>query len=152
MSNSPFVVANDFLFKGYNEFIEITPMKLNKLVYIAHGINLAVTSTPLIDEPVQAWKYGPVIASIYHEFKKFGNSPIREYAPPITNILFTKEQKLVVQEVWNRYKLMTPMYLSFLTHQDGTPWSQYWNPSISGQIIPDEEIKKYYRKFLNIPS
>jgi len=44
-------------------------MKLQKLVYYAHGWHLALNNEPLIDEQVECWQYGPVISSLFHEFK-----------------------------------------------------------------------------------
>ncbi|QLH42366.1 MAG: DUF4065 domain-containing protein [Coxiellaceae bacterium] len=55
-------------------------MKLAKLIYVAHGWSLALNDVPLIDEAVQAWKFGPVIESVYHEFKHFGNDVINSLA------------------------------------------------------------------------
>jgi uncharacterized phage-associated protein len=37
---------------------------------------LAINKEPLIDERVEAWNYGPVIPSLYHEFKNFGSGAI----------------------------------------------------------------------------
>lgn len=55
----------------------VSPMKLQKLLYYAHGWHLAVTDRPLLNEFVEAWRWGPVIPSIYHEFKEFGDAPIK---------------------------------------------------------------------------
>lgn len=44
--------------------LEITNLKLQKLIYIANGYMLAIHDAPLINEAPQAWKYGPVIHSI----------------------------------------------------------------------------------------
>jgi uncharacterized phage-associated protein len=52
-------------------------MKLIKTVFIAHGFYLASKDKPLVNEFVQAWKYGPVIDSVYHEFKGLGHKPIK---------------------------------------------------------------------------
>jgi len=61
-------VANYFLDLGLRESIPITPLKLQKLVYFAHGWYLGFTGEPLLNEGIQAWEYGPVIPSLYHDF------------------------------------------------------------------------------------
>ena len=48
-----------------------TPMQLLKLTYIAHGYSLGLQSTPLIENKVEAWKFGPVIPDLYHSIKEF---------------------------------------------------------------------------------
>src|SRR5258708_4237314 len=70
--------ANFFLAKGLEDGVSIDPLKLQKLVYFAHGWHLAVTGKPLIDEYVEAWPYGPVIPSLYHRFKSYGADPITD--------------------------------------------------------------------------
>lgn len=30
----------------------------------------------LIDEQIEAWKYGPVVPSLFHDLKKYGNQPV----------------------------------------------------------------------------
>ena len=73
-------VANEFLKLAQNENATLTQMKLQKLVYIAHGFNLALVDSALLEDKIQAWQYGPVIPSLYGEFKSFGNSPITRNA------------------------------------------------------------------------
>ena len=58
-------VANTLLSRSKELGInDITPMKLQKLIYYAHGWLLAFLGTALIKEGVQAWKYGPVIHTV----------------------------------------------------------------------------------------
>jgi len=73
---SALAVANYFIKKGIDTKKSVSPMKLQKLVYFAHGWRLALYNSPLIDEAIQAWQYGPVIPGIYHEFKHYGNRDI----------------------------------------------------------------------------
>src|SRR5258708_4614205 len=73
-------VANEFLKLAKQDGKTLTPMQLIKLVYFAHGWHLALTGKPLLDERVEAWKYGPVVPSLYHEFKRYGNEEITDFA------------------------------------------------------------------------
>ena len=74
-------IANYFIEKSLDSGVDLTPMKLNKLVYIAHGWYLGLSDRPLIGEAAQAWKYGPVIPSIYHRFKAYGGAQITSLEP-----------------------------------------------------------------------
>ena len=47
----------------------LTIVHLLKLVYFAHGWHLGRTGQPLINRPVEAWKYGPVIPEVYDAFR-----------------------------------------------------------------------------------
>src|ERR1700676_3931940 len=79
-THSALAVANWFLARAAADGKSLDPMKLQKLIYFAHGWSLALTDIPLIEEHPEAWDYGPVIPSVYHEFKLFGRKPITERA------------------------------------------------------------------------
>ena len=83
MAYTPQHVANFFLKKAAEEQIPMTQLKLIKLVYIAYGWVLAVLDKKLFNEGIEAWQHGPVIPSVYHEFKDFGNRPINKMAMEI---------------------------------------------------------------------
>lgn len=140
----------------------VSPMMLIKLVYLAHGWHLAIADEPLIDEYPEAWKYGPVIPSLYHQFKHFGSGPITQpagrmcpdvdgpgshrwvpYQLPSSVPAQTKE---VMDAVWDEYKRFSAVQLSAMTHQPDTPWHKVFNahPNRRGTDIPDEEIKAHF--------
>ncbi len=93
--NNSIAVANAFLDLAKKSEEEITHMKLQKLIYIAHGFNLSNFDFPLIDEQVEAWRYGPVIRSVYDEFKSYGHDPITKYGGILDVIETFKRGKIV---------------------------------------------------------
>lgn len=146
---NPIAVANYFVEKHFETGRELTPMKLVKLVYIAHGWNLAINDEPLISESVQAWKYGPVIKSVYHEFKKYGRGQITEmYAPFSWNNGIDESSRQLLDKIWDVYSKYTGIQLSTLTHQPNTPWDIVWNrqngKACDEVIIPNDLIKEHY--------
>ncbi|MFZ3184229.1 MAG: type II toxin-antitoxin system antitoxin SocA domain-containing protein, partial [Pseudomonas sp.] len=76
-------VANYFIQKSFNSGIPLTSMKLIKLVYIAHGWHCGYFSQNLINDAVEAWKFGPVIPDLYRKVKWYGrghiDAPIEGY-------------------------------------------------------------------------
>ena len=57
----------------------LTPLQINKMVYLSHGWILGVFGIPLINNSnnqIQAWKYGPVVVGLYYMLKSFGNTSI----------------------------------------------------------------------------
>lgn len=56
----------------------LTPLQVIKLTYMAHGYSLAILNEALIEETVEAWKYGPIVPSVYHAVKKYGGRKIME--------------------------------------------------------------------------
>lgn len=145
-------VANYYIAKGLADAEPLTPMKLIKLVYLAHCWHLKFTNDPLIDEQVQAWKYGPVIPSLYHSLKKWGDRPILEPLPTFS--LFAQnptehpKSKQILDKVYEVYRRLTALQISTLTHQEGTPWWTVWEVQggkyQKGAVIPNDLIRKYF--------
>ena len=144
-------VANYFIRKANEEGTELTPMKLLKLVYIAHGWHLGIKGNELIDEGVEAWQYGPVVPSVYHEFKKYRDRQVTtpgyiftEHAKFITPTVENQETVLFLKKVWDYYKGYNGLQLSSLTHQPDTPWDIVYNKKRE-IIIGTELIKEHYQ-------
>lgn len=149
-------VANLLLNKAAEADIKLTPLKLQKLMYYTYGYYLAATDLPLIDTPIEAWEYGPVIASVYHEFKSFGS---KEITRPAMDLDFasgslvpcpipTGDSKLnkVADFVVKTYGNYSGLTLSELTHADGSPWhiTRNENPGIRGADIKPKLIKDHF--------
>lgn len=129
----------------------VTPMQLLKLVYIAQGYMLAKNDVPLINEPVEAWQYGPVVRSVYQAVRDFRSEPVTfvPYAPPV---MFSPQEIEIMREVARIYGGADGVKLSAATHQPGTPWSVAWTTSGMNSVIPNESIKNFYRYILSQPS
>jgi uncharacterized phage-associated protein len=153
-------VANEILHLAKDEGRCLTPMQLLKLVYFAYGWYWAFSNERLINERVQAWKYGPVVPSVYHAFKSFGNEPINAFATewePVHSggkFGFRIEEPRIpecdefplklIKRVWEVYKNYSAIQLSQMTHESDTPWANTPNREIKGTPIDDEKIKEYF--------
>lgn len=156
MAVSALSIANFFVEKSIGTGVELTPMKAIKLVYIAHGWSLAINDAPLIDEAVQAWKYGPVVPSVYSAFKSFKNGQITNMAHVFDNFQMISPEvndplvRDFLERVWNAYSGLTGWQLSAITHEDETPWSITWKNNggadQSGAIIPNQLIANHYKE------
>lgn len=174
MPYDPKAIANYLLDLKGAEGDSLTPMKLQKLVYFANGWYLALTDRPLITEPVQAWKYGPVIDSLYHAFRDFGNQPITRKASdvrahPNTGEISRFDPSLedepagedraiamaIIDRIHEIYGKYDGLQLSDMTHREGTPWHrvrQMYPEGLPPRVkIPDNIIKEYFRAKLEPP-
>lgn len=151
-------VANYFLKKSFDTGIPLTQMKLLKLVYIAHGWHCGFFGSNLIDDGVEAWKYGPVIPILYRQLKHHGRSTIDSLirgfgiAGDESNPCPESLTIAVLDEVWRVYSGFTPLQLSNITHQPDTPWDTVWNKNggseHKGAIIPNKLIGEHYKQKL----
>jgi uncharacterized phage-associated protein len=147
-------IANYMLDKGEQEARAISPMKLLKLVYFGYGWSLAVLSRKVFDEPIYAWNHGPVVRSLYDEFKHFGKGPIecRSVEFDLENLKFTEpripstdtEANVVLGKVWSAYKNFGAWDLRNMTHESDSPWTQVYQEGVRNKVIPDNLIKDYF--------
>jgi len=158
-------VANAFLDIAESEGARIAPMKLQKLIYLAHGWSLGLAGRVLISDPVQAWTYGPVIESIYHEFKAFGSGFINVKATELNlnekTFEFTSltpqidegddDVNSLIAKVWKVYGKYTGLQLSNITHQSDTPWSDCYTGA-RNVSIDNKVIKEHYAKLITARS
>jgi uncharacterized phage-associated protein len=119
----------------------ISNLKLQKLVYYAQGLYLALYDVPLFDERIEAWTHGPVIPELYYRYKAYGANPI----PPPEDFYrseFTAQIREVLEEVWTAYGQFSAAKLRNMTHGE-PPWAQAYN---CGQgEISTESMKKYFK-------
>ena len=136
-------VAERLLYLAARESRVLTPMQILKLVYISHGWMLGLLDQPLILETVEAWRYGPVVRSLYRRYRRYRGGPIPEGGNAHDEALDDQQANLVDQ-VFRGYGSYTGIELSRLTHQPDTPWDTAWNSGMS--VIPNELIRDHYRR------
>lgn len=143
---APVTIANNFLYKAFMEKIDVTPLKLQKLIYFLYKDYLQNTGNELFGEPFETWKFGPVLPSVYCEFASFGKDAITKFARDSQNNVVLIEEKgefeTSVNRVWGKYKGCSGEYLSDLTHRKGSAWSKAVEAKskyIQSKDIKDEE-------------
>ncbi len=165
---SPAAAANFFLKTGLEKDVPLTQMKLHKLLYYAHGWHLALIEKPLLNEMVEAWEYGPVVPSIYHEFKDLGSKPISRLATDLAlgerddeglASFFFHEPSIaatdpfvpaLLKRIWEVYGKFSAAQLSRMTHAADSPWTEARkaNPGIRGVDIPNDCIRSFFKERL----
>ena len=142
-------VGNSILARAFTENIDITPMKLQKMIYFVYRGYLKETKMPLFNERFEVWKYGPVIPSVYACFRHYGANAIKRYAAEGDGqtVLVVNEDsslafKKVIESIWSKCKRLDGIYLSSLTHKEGTAWRKAYenqSPYLSDSDIASEE-------------
>lgn len=146
------LVANAFLYKARKTGASVTHMKLQKLVFFLHAWSLTLKGSSYVKERPDAWPYGPVFETLYHELKSFGSSDVDEYLTQMDGaagerkalipILTDTEFWGMVEQIWDRYSRFTASQLSTLTHEKGSPWEQ--TRSAKAVRIDDNLVRDYY--------
>jgi len=149
-------VANAFIDLSQWEGVPMTPMKLLKLVYIAHGWSLGVFERPLIGEQVQAWEYGAVVPSVFRDFRRWKRGPIESQKAILTErgqfiipAVYDGDERKLLERVWEQYKDFDGLQLSDLTSRPGTPWDITRRQSNETRPeIPQPLLREHYRELL----
>jgi uncharacterized phage-associated protein len=154
--------ANTLLQSAEERGVQVSPMKLQKLLYLSHGYYAALTGRPLINEEFEAWEYGPVAPTIYHELKQYG----RRFIPRGHRVSRLDLQSFtigfpvlpdddsianrVVEFIFDTYGAKTAVYLSDLTHKIDSPWDvvRRRNPDIRNAHIDNAIIAEYFQALI----
>lgn len=149
-------LANVILDQAEAKGLEITNMALNKIAYFVHCDYLVENKHPLVRAKIEAWQHGPVFREIYHEFKRWGDSPIHSRATrvdPCTGDVITAEVKFgdneakYIRDLIDRYIYFKAAQLRAISHIEGGPWHKVWGhdgKSNPGMKISDDLILENY--------
>lgn len=144
-------IANWFVDRANSEFVDdggiaegLTNLKLQKLLYFAQAVSLSLNDTLLFHDEIEAWKFGPVVPSVYRALKVFGNAPVTMTTDGISAL--STEITSLLEDVWSLYGKFASHELVNITHNH-LPWKQmYLSGIINGEITP-ESIKTYYANY-----
>lgn len=104
-------VANTLLHIAAVEKQGLDLIKLQCLLYLAHGWGLVLLDRDIINESPEAWKWIPIYSTVYYEFQEFGKISItRPYVivddlgimdvPKISN----ESDYAFLKKVWSKYR------------------------------------------------
>jgi len=114
----------------------ISNMKLQKLVYYAQGVHLALHNRPLFPQSLEAWTYGPVVPELFHSYKSYGTGAI----PPPRDMdfsIYDSQTRELLDEVYAAFGQFSAWVLSNMTHEE-PPWKDTpIGNKISSQVLHD---------------
>lgn len=154
MSNAKSLAAAQYILDCCRQSADpaVTPMQLIKMVYIAHGYMLGKHGTPLLEESVEAWRYGPVVRSVYYAVRDYRSAPVGEVPGARRGYPFSETEMFEMQQVARIYGPCDAVVLSSATHKPGTPWSLTWERQGQNAPISNDLIEHFYKHILAQPS
>ncbi|OTG65846.1 Panacea domain-containing protein [Acinetobacter silvestris] len=154
------LVNNNAAMKGI-----LTPIKLQKILYYVYVNCLVNRNEKLFEQPIEKWKFGPVVSCVYHNFKMFGTGHIDSTISTFElsdqenggfsfkeikfnlNILALKPE--VQEEIHSTVKALInekPFDLVEKTHKED-PWKLLESRILAGErglVYTDQEIKDHF--------
>lgn len=159
--HSPMDIANYIIVLANKNGKNITNLKLQKLLYYVNAKYLVDNNGQyLMGEKFQRWTYGPVMRSVYENFREFGSRPIDS---PMGQYVFDPQHpfkatyekydenalpeqiKLTVKQVVDTLADRSAFELVRFTHNEEL-WIKY-EEAINQRIVPAYENKEIYDYF-----
>ena len=118
----------------------LTNLKLQKLLYYEQGYHLAQFDSPLFDEKIEAWMYGPVVPEVYNYYQQNGASVL-----PVEDdvIELTDDEEVMFAQVYEAYRDFSAIGLMNKTHQE-SPWASLERRG-HGVEITQESMRKFFK-------
>lgn len=148
--------------------ISIKPMshlKLQKILYLTYATFLMKYREALFKDSIVSYRYGPVVDTVYHNFKKYGAEEITDkekysfflknesmpalYARFSNSEMGTKVINTIVETV-NKYDKYTASQLVNITHSENSPWSRSYSENNQNIPITDDVILNYHKNELSL--
>lgn len=130
MAYSPTMIANNILSRAFAEKTYMSPMKLQKILYFVASEYQKATKRTLLEEPFSTWAYGPVVYSVFDEFRSFSKDNIKRYARDARGDVFVIDEtqdielKVALDRVWDKTKHKGAVELSEITHMPNSAWDK----------------------------
>jgi len=98
----------------------LSQLRVQKLLYYTQGWALAALDHPLFHERIEAWKKGPVVASVWPKLTAYDDRGIQpgDVGKPEG---LSDEDKSFINSVWEKYKIHSAIGLMLMTHRED-PW------------------------------
>lgn len=127
---------------------DLTPLRVQKLLYLVHGWYLAIVGESLFDETFIAGRYGPELLSLHSTLVEYRGVPVDEYIQEFdvetcdVGYFFVNEERYrqfpaIVKRVFETHRHLTTAQLSSLCHAEGAAWTR----TVPGQPLDNALIR-----------
>jgi uncharacterized phage-associated protein len=123
----------------------LSNLQLQKMLYLADMNYVGKTGGRLVSEDFEAWDYGPVLPSLYHQCKSFGSKAVPNIFWGVPSIAGRPEAN-ILEVAWENLRDSTPGQLVENTHWEKGAWAQHYVPGLRGVRIPTGDMIEEYRR------
>ena len=134
-------IAKYIINHEHEEGREISNLRLQKLLYFIQAKFIVETGKPCFSDPIEAWDFGPVVTSVYHEYKLFGSFDI---ASTDTAVSIDEESASRIKNMLDFCSHYPTYQLVEITHNQ-TPWKRARENPFS-HVITLDSMEQYFRR------
>lgn len=155
MTYSAYAVANAFVQEALDGLLpDLTPMKLQKLLYFTQAWHIKGRMQPLLDDAFARWRHGPVVPAVHHKFRTFAATGITSFATTLSAAgpgsvcipsIPSSDQDAwsLVDAIIKRYGAFSGPELSCMTQAAGSAWAMQvpdGSPITAEEILADSTL------------
>lgn len=148
------ITARDFgkalLWDANQKGITVGNLQLQKLAYYCQGYFIALHGEKLFNEKITAYNLGPVVLSLYHEYKGIKEISLDRFLDGASIFHGLDERiKCIIDYVLNLVGRLSPWDLVLKTHQE-SPWMKHslGINKADGCEITTEEMSIFFKNEL----
>lgn len=141
----PLCLANNFILWGQEEGVGVSPLKIQKLMYLYYARYLHLWNAAPFEDLFEKWPKGPVLRDVYEALKIFGGDNIPETLTDLRGkvVFFRRDNERfspAFNDVTRRFGRMTAHELIQLTHEGlfGSLYETAWKkaPAMGAFLDP----------------
>jgi uncharacterized phage-associated protein len=123
----------------------LSNLELQKLLYLSHMVCMGRTEghEHLVDEPFEAWAYGPVLPSVYHEVKAFGAEPVGDVFRRFQGAPEGSVQQQSLELGHALFGSLSGPQLIALTHSHGSAWDVAYERGRNVRLRDSDILAEY---------
>ncbi len=136
-------VAKYIIDKCTKEQHSISNLQLQKILYYIQHSFLVNKNKELFEDDFAAWKFGPIVPSIYHIYSTAGGMKLEETYEDIDLNSFDTEDLKIINTIVEQKRALNPWSLVDETHKEGKAWDSIFQKGMGFKnIIPKHLIKE----------
>lgn len=124
---------------------QISNLKLQKILYFVQAEFLVAKNEPCFEEPIEAWDFGPVVPSVYYEYRMFGGAEIPRIGSSNVKGIISPSDRKILNGIIDACSEYSASALVEITHNQ-TPWKMAHEFGSYNSVITPESIKDYFKK------
>ena len=137
-------IANWFVTRARKNDRTLPMPTLLRLCFIAHGWHLEIHETPLFENRVEAWGYGPVILDVYYAFRSKDSAVTKTVRVPGPDNRFDSAVEDLLGQVYDKFGHKSAEQLTRYTDPVGGPCDIAIKVGGEFAPIPPELVRQAY--------
>lgn len=133
-------LANYMIGRGTVE--DLTPLKLQKMLYFVYGLYWKQNKKQLFNESFYAWDYGPVVKTVYDQFKSYKSNTITSPSEPDWESKINDADKESLNKLIDEVGGLKATELVSMSHLT-EPWQEAYRDILNNEM-PLVGIQRYF--------